>query len=128
MTHNAVRTDPGEAGPGSWVDQTGRVDGSALIYEERGGPTTNRSGTLTTAATAQTIMQVNTARRYLFIENLDSTEDLWFNFNIPAVRSQPSVLIRPYGSFVMEGSFVSTEAISVIATTAAHAFTAKEAG
>ena len=32
MTHNAVRTDVGEAGPGSWVDQQGRVDGAALVY------------------------------------------------------------------------------------------------
>ena len=36
MTHNAVRTDVGEAGPGSWVDQQGQVDGSAAVYLAHG--------------------------------------------------------------------------------------------
>jgi len=72
-------------------------------------------------------MGANANRTYLFIQNLSSTENLWINFGTDAVQSQPSILLLPYASFVMESTFVSTERLSVIATTTSHPWAAKEA-
>lgn len=92
------------------------------------GTLTNRSGTITAGGTAQTLAAINAARRYLLVENpCAQTESLWINFTTAAVTSQPSVEIAPCGSFLMSASnFVSTELISVIATTTSHPFIAKE--
>ncbi len=89
---------------------------------------TERSGTITTGGTAQPLAAAHAARRYLIIENVSQTEALWVNFTTTAVEAEPSIMLAPGGgSLVMDGSFVSTEAISVIAATTAHPFTAKEA-
>lgn len=88
---------------------------------------TDRSGTLTAANTSQQLAPANPGRRYLLIENLAS-EVMWINFGAAATQSEPSIqLAANGGTFVMEGSVVSTEAVYVIATTAGHAWTAKEA-
>lgn len=108
-----------------------KIDSSGNLYvvaasTPASGALTNRSGVIASGATAQSLMAANASRKYLFIENLDQSEDLWINFTTTAVASQPSILIKPNGSFVMESSFVSTEAISVIAATTNHAYAAKE--
>lgn len=90
------------------------------------GTLTDRSGTVTTGGTAQTLAGANSSRKYLLIVNDSASETLWFNFTTTAVASQPSIPIQPNGSFVMEASYVSTEAVSVIAATTGHAFSAKE--
>lgn len=92
------------------------------------GTLTNRSGTIATGGTAQTLAAINATRKYIFIENpCAATESLWINFTTAAVVSQPSIEIPICGSFLMSSSnFVSTELVSVIATTSAHAFIAKE--
>jgi hypothetical protein len=95
------------------------------------GPTgtlTNRSGTVATGGTAQTLAAINATRKYLFVENsCAATESLWINFMTAAVVTQPSIEIPACGSFLMSSpNFVSTELVSVIATTSAHAFIAKE--
>lgn len=97
-----------------------------VIVQGSQGAVTNKSGTITAGATAQTLAAANASRKYLFIENLDESEDLWFNFTTTAVATQPSIKIKANGSFTMEGTFISTELISVIAATTGHAFAAKE--
>lgn len=89
------------------------------------GSLTDRSGTITSGGTAQTLAAANTARKYLFVENV-SIGDLWINFTTTAVANQPSILIKANGSFVMEGTYISTEAVSIIGATTGQAFTAKE--
>lgn len=106
------------------VDVDGRL--IARMQPATGG-VTNKSGTIAAGGTKQTLAAVKLNRKYLFIQNLDPAEDLWFNFSTDAVVGQPSVLVPPLGSFVMEGSYVSSELISVIAATTGHAFAAKEA-
>lgn len=91
------------------------------------GALVNKSGTITAGGTQQTLAAALSTRRYLFIQNLDPAEDLWINFTTAAVVDQPSIRIEPGQTFVMEGSFVSTELVSVIAATTGHKFTAKEA-
>lgn len=91
------------------------------------GTLTDRSGTLTAGATAQILAAANASRHYLFIENpSNQTESLWINFTTTAVRSEPSIEIPPGAAFTMEAGFVSTELVSVIATTINHPWIAKE--
>lgn len=108
--------------------QTIRTDaaGDVLIAPSQ-GTLTDRSGTIAAGATSQQLAAVNAARRYLFIQNLDAAEDLWFNFTTDAVVSQPSIKLGPGQSYENPAHFCSTEKVTVIATTTSHAFTAKEA-
>lgn len=106
------------------------VDPSAA----RRGTLTDRSGTMTAGATAQSLAGANAARKYLLITNpltateqgIAAAETLWINFTTTAVRTQPSIPLEPGQTFVMEAGYVSTEAISVISTTIAHVYVAKE--
>lgn len=108
------------------VDLAGgqRVTGTVTAISSKGS-VTDRSGTITLGGTAQTLMAANATRKYLLIENV-SNKNLWFNFTTTAVQDQPSCLLLPNAAFVMEGAFVSTEAISVIGATTGKSFTAKE--
>lgn len=91
------------------------------------GAPTDRSGTIAAGATAQTAAAALTTRRYLLIENLSTTEDLWFNFGTTAVASQPSILLAAGKSWENPPHFCPTGLVSVIAATTGHAFTCKEA-
>lgn len=83
------------------------------------------SGTITTGGTAQTVFAANGSRRYLYVQN-NSTAALWINFTTAATTSQPSLEIVAGNSFVMDSSFVSTEAVSIIGATTGQTFTAKQ--
>lgn len=120
---------------GTWTVQPGntanttawKVDGSAVNQPVSGstGTLTDRSGTITSGGTAQTIMAANATRRYLLIQNSSDTA-MWCNFTTTAVASQPSFTLIAGASFVMENNAVSTEAISCIGATTGKIFTAKE--
>lgn len=93
----------------------------------RRGTLTDRSGTITSGGTAQSLAGSNASRKYLLIVNpITATEPLYVNFTTTAVAGSPSIGLNPGDSFVMENGFVSTEAISVIAATTSHTYTAKE--
>lgn len=89
------------------------------------GPLRNRSGTITTGGTAQELAPAAAYRRYLLIQNL-SAGDLWVDFGTDAVAASPSVKIPSGSVFVMEGSFVSADSVSIIGATTGQAFVAKE--
>ena len=108
------------------ISGTVTTAGTATI-SPTGGTLTDRSGTLTTAATSQQIAPANPSRRYLLIQNVSTTEILWVNFTAAATQAEPSIMLAANGgSLVMESSSVSTEAVNVIAATAGHPWTAKE--
>lgn len=115
-------------------DQTTDGTTNAVAVHATKGSLTDRSGTITTGGTKQTLAAANTSRKYLFIENpyalaagtLNTAESLFINFTTDAVKSQPSIEIPIGAAFVMEGSYVSTELVSVNAATTGHAFVAKE--
>lgn len=90
------------------------------------GPLTDCSGTITAGGTAQTLVAANTGRQYLFIQNVDASEDLWFNYTTAATADKPSIRLAPRESYESSGGFVSTELVSVIAATTGHKYTAKE--
>lgn len=100
-----------------------KVDSTSVISAGT-GTLTNRSGTVGTVSIQ--VMAVNTNRKYLFIQNVGN-QTIWINFTAAATTTQPSIQMTPGASFVMENSFVSTEAINVISNNASVAFTAKEA-
>ena len=105
----------------SWV--YAGADSSAVIIS---GTLIDRSGTITLGGTAQSLAPANANRKYFIFQNI-SAANLYINFTAAAVASQPSITIAAGGSYVMESSFVSSEAISVIGATTGQAFTAKEA-
>ena len=85
-----------------------------------------RSGTITLGATAQTLAPSNASRKYFLFQN-NSAGNLWINFTLAASTTLPSFVVVSGASFVMENSFVSNEAISVVGATTGQAFTCKEA-
>lgn len=90
---------------------------------------TDRSGTITTGNTAQQMMAANTKRRKIFIKNpATATESLWIRFTgTAAVGGASSIELQPgdaWGEAASEG--VTPQAVSVVATTTAHAFFALE--
>lgn len=116
----------GEISPGSYGNI--KTDTNGAIYTTSNpvnGTLTDRSGSITTGGTAQTLAPVNTTRKYLLIQN-NSAGTLWINFTVTAVQSQPSIQLLTNASIVMESRFVSSELVSIIGATTGQTFTAKE--
>lgn len=82
------------------------------------------SGTITTGGTSQQLLAQDQDRQYLLIQNL-GTGDLWINFGVAAVQSQPSIRIPQNAEYTEEGNFVSGEAVNIIASDTGHPFTCK---
>lgn len=105
------------------VDSSGNI---LAALTSSGGNLTDRSGTLTTGGTAEQVAAANTTRRYFMIQNLDASEDMWIDFGSTAVADQPSIKLVAGEKFIMDGNFVSTQAVSIIAATTGHKWAAKE--
>ncbi len=86
---------------------------------------TDHSGTIAVNSEAQQVMPANLSRKYLLIQNVSAIA-LWINFNTDANIDQPSFKLVADGSFVMEGSAIVTDSVSIIGATAGSEFTAKE--
>lgn len=89
------------------------------------GSLTDRSSTITTGGTSQQLAAANATRKYFLVQNL-SSGTLWIDFGTNAVQSQPSVKIPVDATFIMEGSFICTQAVHIVGATTGQAFTAKE--
>lgn len=92
---------------------------------QRGVLTDRSTTTSATPATSTQVMAANAARSYLLFQNL-SNVDMYVNFTTAAVATQPSIRVPAGGNLIMDGSFVSTEALTVICSLASQAFAAKE--
>ena len=90
------------------------------------GALTDVSGTITTGGTSQLLTAAVTARKYLMVQN-NSTGNLGINFTGAATLANPSIVLVPGGSFIMESNFVSNEAVNIIGATTGQAFTSKVA-
>lgn len=93
------------------------------------GPLVDGSGTIATGGTSQAVFTANAGRQYVFIQNL-SVGDLWVNFGIAAVVSQPSIRIPAGGSLEFSAAgtgIVPTSTVNIIGATTSQAFTAKQA-
>jgi hypothetical protein len=86
---------------------------------------TERSGTITLGATAQTLAAANPVRRFYRIMNL-STSDLWINDKgAVAVANQPSFRLVA-GAMYETSSYAPAAAISIFGATTGQAFSAAE--
>ncbi len=111
------------------LDSAGNLFINEAVGPTRRGTLTDRSGTVATGGVSQTLAVANANRNYLLIENpTNATEPLYINFtNAAAVGGSSSISLAPGGSFTMIApAFVSTELVTVTATTTGHAFTSKE--
>lgn len=100
---------------------------NALRIAPQQGSFTDHSSTITAGGSSQEVMTDNVHRRYLFVQNVSSGR-LWVNFaGTAAVQGQPSILLEPGDSLVMESSFVVVDDVTIIGATTGQAFTAKEA-
>lgn len=90
---------------------------------------TDKSGTIATGGTQQSAIAVNTNRKAFFVLNpRDASESLWVSLVGNAVVSDKSSIELPAGaSFGFFGPTVPSNAVSVIAATTGHKFTAFEA-
>ncbi len=88
------------------------------------GTVTDRSGTATSVSTQ--VMASNANRKFFFIQNLGNAP-IYFNFTSVATAGSGSIELSQFASFILEGSFISTEAINVIRSGGSNlAYTAKE--
>lgn len=100
---------------------TGTVTANPVV-----GALTNRSGSTSgTPSTSTTLMSSNASRKYLAIQNLDGTTAIFINFT-SAADATNSFQLAAGQAYVMEGSFVSTEAITVFSTGTSIKYAAKE--
>lgn len=86
---------------------------------------TDRSGTITTGATSQQVAAANTARRYLVFQNHSDT-DMWVNFGVAAVATQPSIKLVANGG-AYEPLVPPIGTVNVICASSGKAYTCKEA-
>lgn len=100
--------------------QSGFAVPTGTIYTDRSGTTSGTPSTSTQVAAA------NQSRRYFLIQNLSGTTPIYINFTSAATAGSGSIYLTPLGSYSMESSTISTEAINILATTASVSFTAKE--
>lgn len=94
-----------------------------IVVSPSSGSFTNRSGTAT-AVSAQ-LAAANSSRKYFYLQNV-SDGNIWFNFGVAAVTTQPSLRLRPGETFTLDGSFISTQAINVISEVGSRDYVAKE--
>lgn len=100
------------------------------------GRVVEKSGTITSGGTSQTMMAANPTRLYLLIQNpltatgqgISAAESLFIRFGDTAatVNTGTSFELSPGSSLVMEGGFCCTQAVQVIAATTAHDWIAVE--
>lgn len=86
----------------------------------------NRSGTITTANTAQQLMAANASRRGFWLLNLSTTTDLWINDLGAAAASQPSIKVPPGGLYESPLGGAPVSALSIFGSAAGLAFSSRE--
>ena len=86
---------------------------------------TDKSGTITTGGSAQTIIAANTSRKGWELQN-NSSGDLWFNTLAAAIVGEPSFKLAPGQSYSTDSGFADTGAVSLIGATTGQAFSARE--
>jgi hypothetical protein len=88
---------------------------------------TDRSGvTSGTMGTSTVLAAANPNRKYLIIQNLDITYNLFVNFTTAASTTGNSIKLIPSAAFAMESSFITTEAINVCSDGVSIKYAAKE--
>lgn len=101
---------------------------TAIPVSQQAGSVTDASGsTSATPSTSTSLIAANSARKYLIIQNLSDTATIWVNPSGTATAGAGSFKILANGSIVFEGSFICTQAFTVLSTIASVSYTAKAA-
>jgi len=98
---------------------------SRVLIDFENITTVNRSGTITTGGTQQTLAAANLNRKGMWIQNL-STGSLWINELGSATQAQPSMEIKTGQLYEYPVDGVPATAISIIGATTGQAFSARE--
>lgn len=96
-----------------------------MIISGNGTTLTNRSGTITTGGTAQSLFPANLVRQGGLIQNL-SASDLWVNDLGAAAATQPSIRVPPGALYEWPLHAVPVTAVSIFGATTGQAFSARE--
>jgi hypothetical protein len=88
------------------------------------GAGTDRSSSITLGGTAQVLAAANTARVALVGQNIDPSEDMWLNEvgGTATANTAGSILVPAKATFSVD----TNRAISIVAATTGHKFTAVE--
>lgn len=88
----------------------------------------NRSGTITTGGTSQTLMPINTLRQHFDIQNPpNATESICYNFTSAASTSSAvNCLSAGQGVSFDAPNWVTTELVTIWAATTGHIFFSHE--
>lgn len=91
------------------------------------GALVDKSGTITTGGTAQTLAAANTTRTYFDVYNPDTTNDLWISFTTTATANgQGSIRVPANGGGYIRDTSVPLGAISIVGAVTGQKFTASE--
>lgn len=111
------------AGTATSANQTNGAQ-KAIAMPVQGAPT-DRSGTITTGGTSQTLAAALSTRTYIEIQNI-SDETMYINFGAAATVDSNSFKIVAGGSYVNPAHFCPTGTITIIGATTGKKFVAKE--
>lgn len=95
----------------------------AVTIRPSTGTLTDFSGNASTTSTQ--FVPANANRKYLLIFNQSST-NIFINFTSPATNGAGSFQLGGRSMFIMEGTWVSTEAVNIISNSGTPAVTVKE--
>lgn len=90
------------------------------------GTPTNRSGTVTTGGTSQTLMAANASRRGFSIQNLSTTDLYWNDLGTTAAATQPSYRLPAGAIYESPAHQCSVAAINIFGATTGQVFVARE--
>ena len=117
-----IQCDPNNTGspayPNVFCDSTGRL----LTDFGKRGTLTSGAGTIAAAGVSQTVFAANAARSYLIVQNISSA-NLSIAFGTAATPSN-GILLIPNATFVMEGTLVTTQSVTIIGGTLGQAYVA----
>jgi hypothetical protein len=100
------------------------LSGPYTAHPASTGPLTDKSGTTTLGATAQTIVAEAADRRYFLFINI-SSETMWVNFGTTAVADKPSIPVAANGVLEFQHGYVPGDLVSMISATTGSKFVCK---
>lgn len=89
------------------------------------GALTDKSGSITNAATSQLLAAKKENRAYFLFQNI-SDAAMWINFGAAATADNNSILINAQGSLLFNGSFIPEDAVYVLCASSGKKFVCKE--
>lgn len=109
------------------IDLAGALseNGDSIRATKQGSLTDRSNNDIDTVS--ESLMGASATRRYLFMmAHPDNTGTVWINFTDDATTDSPSIPLVAGAGLVFEGSFVTTQAVNVIASAANQKLIAKE--